>query len=174
MKPLQLFYVALTSTALLACQEDATQPRQDVSLLGTYAVLAPTSTINATAPVHLHPPAGEVTTTQSVSGSANVAMKFLSVEQACLVFGFSGDLLDPGDELFITVDATDAGSFFNPGSEPEPTRTFCWVATLHPTIVAEFMDGKAKLNFTAGSGSVTLGSVTLTISGSPRREQPDN
>src|SRR6266540_1484521 len=60
MKPLQLFCVALTSTALLACQEDPTQPRQDVSLLGTYAVLAPTSTINATAPVHLHPPAGEV------------------------------------------------------------------------------------------------------------------
>jgi len=101
-------------------------------------------------------------------------MKFLSVEQACLAFGFSGDLLDPGDELFITVDATAAGSFFNPGSEPEPTRTFCWVATLHPAIVAEFMDGKAKLEFIAGSGSVTLGSVTLTISGSPRREQPDN
>src|SRR6266566_2205043 len=150
MKPLQLFCVALISTALLACQEDPTQPRQDVSVPGTHAVLAPPSPINATATVHLHPPAGEVTTTQSVSGSANVAMKFLS------------------------VDATDAGSFFNPGSEPEPTRTFCWVATLHPTIVAEFMDGKAKLKFMAGSGSVTLGSVTLTISGSPRREQPDN
>ncbi len=174
MKPLRLFWVALISTALLACQEDPTQPLQDVSLPGSYAVLAPTSPINVTAPVHLHPSAGEVTTTQSVSGSANVAMKFLSVEQACLVFGFSSDLLDPEDGLFITVDATDAGSFFNPGSEPQATRTFCWVATLHPTIVAEFLDGKAKLKFTAGSGSVTLGSVTLTISGSPRREQPDN
>ena len=167
MNPPQRFCAVLASAGFLACQHDPTQPRQNVRLLAD-GIVTSSSTIDATAPVHLHPHAGQVTSTQSVSGAANVGTKFLSVEQACLEFAFSADLLDPGEELFVTVDARDAGSFFNPGSQPQATRTFCWLATLQPTIVAEFVDGKAKLSFITGSGSVTLDSVTLTISGSPR------
>jgi hypothetical protein len=167
--------------ATLGCQQDTTQPSQDVSLLAGGAGLAPTAgafvhvgnqlneTVSATAPVHFHPRAGEVTTTHSVSGMGNVHMKFLSVEQACLVFTFSGDLLDPGDDVEITVDGSAAGGFArDPGSEPQATRTFCWSQIFHPAIVADFLDGKAKLKFTALSGSVALTSVTLTISGSAR------
>ncbi len=130
--------------------------------------ITPAAAEDATAPVHLNPHAGEVTTTDSVSGTGNVHIKFLSVEQACLVIEFSDDVLDPGDELLITVDGSDAGGFFNSGSEPQAERTFCWSSAFAPSTIADFLDGKAKLEFIAASGSVTLRSVTLTISGSPR------
>lgn len=119
------------------------------------------------APVHLHSHSGEVTTTDSLSGTVNVGMKFLLVEEACLVFEFSDDLLDPGDELSILVDGSDAGGFFNPDSVPQAVRTFCWSEIYQPTTITDFLDGKAKLEFIALSGSVTIRSVTLTISGSP-------
>jgi hypothetical protein len=120
------------------------------------------------APVHLHSHTGEVTITDSVSGTVNVGMKFLSVEEACLVFEFSGDLLDPGDDLSIFVDGSDGGGFFNPGPVSQAVRTFCWSEIYQPATIADFLDGKAKLEFIASSGSVAIGSVTLTISGSPR------
>jgi len=123
----------------------------------------------ATRPVHLHPHAGELTTADSVSGTANVATKFLSVEQACLEFEFSDDdLFGSGDELSITVDGSEAGGFLNPDTEPQTARTFCWLQSFHPEIISHFLDGKAKLEFIGVSGSVTLRSVTLTISGAPR------
>lgn len=165
MKLLRLFCLALGPTAFLGCHQEATDPGQDVSL-----ARAPTAgTVSASAPVHFHPRTGEVTTTQGVSGRANVHVKFSSVEEACLDFAFSSDRLDPGDDLHITVDGSDAGGFFNPGSAPQATRTFCWSQALAPATVVNFLDGKARLTFIAlRGGSVALGSVTLRISGSAR------
>lgn len=134
---------------------------------GTLAVKR-AAAADAIAPVHLNSHIGDVTTTESVSGTGNVHIQFSSVEQACLIFEFSGDLLDPGDGLFILVDGRDAGGFDNPGPEPQAVRTLCWTAGFAPSTIADFLDGKAKLEFIAANGSVTLRSVSLTISGAPR------
>ena len=120
------------------------------------------------APVHLAPHQGHVTTTDAVVGTGNVAKKFATIDQACLDFQFRDDLLDPGDELNITMDRRDAGSFLNPGSASQASRDFCWSPAFQPQIIATLLDGNAKFTFVMQAGSLTLGSVVLTISGTSR------
>lgn len=127
-----------------------------------------TALSEVTADVRFHPRGGQVSTTRSVSGIGNVRMKFSSVQQACLTFEFSDDLLDPGDDFAITVDGKDWGGFGNPGVVSQATRTLCHDAGYDPESVVDFVDGKAKLTFTMQSGSVTLGSVALKVAGVPR------
>jgi hypothetical protein len=100
---------------------------------------------------------------------ANVHERFSSVEEACLDFEFSGDLLDVGDDFDITLDRQGAGGFsVPPGAESQSTRTLCWDQVFHPEVVINFLDGKAKLKFLTLSGSVTISSVTVTVSGIAR------
>jgi hypothetical protein len=121
------------------------------------------------APVHLAPHEGYVTTTDAVLGTGNVAKKFATIDQACLHFQFRDDLLDPGDELNITVDRLDAGGFLvNPGSASQASRDFCWSPAFQPQITAALLDGNAKFTFVMQAGSLTLGSVVLSISGTSR------
>lgn len=120
------------------------------------------------APVRFHPRTGEVTTTQSVFGNANVGRKFTSVDEACLDFEFSGDVLDPGEEVRITIDGHDAGGFANFGTGAQATRTTCRNKDYQPEEVGLLLDGKAKLQFMTLAGSVTLRSVTLRVTGTPR------
>lgn len=162
-----------TACVALACAEATKPPVEGADAERTPAVLATNAApgqvqgpISATATVRFHPLSGEITSTSPISGMGNVHARFSSVDQACLDFVFAGDLLSPEDEMWITVDGSDAGGFFAPpGSQPQETRTLCWVQAYHPGDVAHFLDGKAKFVFSMQSGSVTLGSVVLRVSG---------
>jgi hypothetical protein len=156
--------VGASLAAVTACAE-STSPSASHNSAPSLAVTQQNA-VSASAPVRFHPRAGEVTITRSVSGGGNVHLKFSSVEEACIEFAFSGDLLTSGDHFNIWIDGSDAGGFI--GSVPQANRTLCWNRIFHPEIVADLLDGKAKLKFTMLSGSVRLRSATLTISGSPR------
>lgn len=158
--------IVASLAAATACSESTSPSASPGS--GSLSVTKLDNTVFGSAPVRFHPHAGEVTTTQFVSGMGNVHVKFSSIEEACLVFAFSDDLLDSGDHLHITLDGSDAGGFLNPGSESQATRTLCWVPEVTPTIIADLLDGKSKVKFIMEIGSFTLASVTLTISGTPR------
>jgi hypothetical protein len=100
----------------------------------------------------------------------NVHTKFASVESVCFAFTFKNDLLDPGEFLRVTplslFPSLGGPAFFNFGSEPQATRTFCLV---DPAFVSIFADGKEhKIELAMESGSVEIDHVDVTVTGSPR------
>ena len=169
MKNLHLVSSALAAVVLIACGPESTEPSANSASVPPMAVPpGPATTISATGQVHFHPRSGEVTTTQAVEGTVTVGKRFSSVELVCLDFEFSGDLVDEGDEMNISVDGNDAGGFSLPtGWAPQATRTFCWIPG-HDTIIAAVLDGRAKVRLTAYTGSMRVNALSMTITGIPR------
>ncbi|MDP9984696.1 hypothetical protein J2W14_004123 [Pseudarthrobacter oxydans] len=86
---------------------------------------------------------------------------------ACFDFTFTGDLVDPGDELILSPDGVgDYGGGFSAGSEPIATRTICFN---DPVFLADVADGNSSEQFTVranpsvGSGPFTVSSVTMRL-----------
>jgi hypothetical protein len=125
----------------------------------------------ASAPVNLS--RTTISVGEPAIGRVNVHMKFASVASVCFAFTFSGDLLDPGEELDITpLRALPSGTgpgFINDGTTPQAERTLCLSSTYQPDLVALFTDGKENgLEFSMRVGSVHIASLVVTVEGVPR------
>lgn len=109
-----------------------------------------------------------VTTARLANAAVNVERRFRrgSVTRACLDFTF-GDPLEPGEDMSISLSRRSAGGFANPGSTDQP-RTFCWAPGYHDEILSHFTDGREHIEMWMRTGSVTIESLTLRITGPPR------
>jgi hypothetical protein len=106
-------------------------------------------------------------------GKVNVHTKFASVDSVCFTFTFEGDLLDPGETLFISplnaVSSLSGPGFSNGGTTPEAERTLCFEAAFQPDLVALFAEGKEhELEIAMQTGSVQIASLEVTVEGTPR------
>ena len=77
-----------------------------------------------------------------------------NLQSVCLDFFFEGDLLDPGDSLFMG----DIGGFTNVGTEPADQRTLC---VADPSTLARFADGHQRFTVVSDQpGSFRIAQVT--------------
>jgi hypothetical protein len=121
--------------------------------------------VEITNTVKLKPkPPVSVTVSTPVEAEVNVHQKFSSIGSICFRFAFQDDLLDPGDDLEM-----DIGGFFNPTGEPQSARVFC----PNPDQFSKFLDGKIDLTVITQTGSVTISSLSVTITGDSRGEEED-
>jgi CSLREA domain-containing protein len=90
------------------------------------------------------------------SASVSFGNTFSAVPRVCFTFHFIGDLLDPGDFLFMP----EHGGFQNPGTTPQQDRTIC-SATASST--DRYLDGTDAFTITMEQGSVTVGALTVTV-----------
>lgn len=105
-----------------------------------------------------------------VTGSNSLTLKAKRIASgtlvlACFDFSFTGDLVDPGEELSIFPDGIGGGGgFFNGGTEPLATRTICFV---DPVVLTDIADGNRSESFVVranpGSSTFTVSSVTMTL-----------
>jgi hypothetical protein len=93
--------------------------------------------------------------------------RFASIDSACFTFTFSGDLLDPGESLFIDLGGSPQTTFGfqNISSTSTTHRTACIVSGLHDALLALLLDGKQRFELTTEGGSVTVTSVKGVITG---------
>jgi hypothetical protein len=152
--------------------------KRSVSVVGLIAVLmlvfngvAGAST-SYEAKVKLHPKVPvTITTTAPVQGRLIVpGTRFASIDSACFTFTFSGDLLDPGESLFIDLGGSPQTSFGfqNVSSTSTTRRTVCIVSGFHDALLALLLDGKQRFELTTERGSVTVTSVEVVITGQSR------
>jgi hypothetical protein len=107
-----------------------------------------------------------ITPTSSVQGRLQVpGTRFASIDSACFTFTFSGDLLDPGESLFIDLggSAQTTFGFENVSSTSVTSRTVCIVSGFHDALLALLLDGKQRFELTTEGGSVTVTSVEVAI-----------
>lgn len=83
---------------------------------------------------------------------------FARVDRVCFRFTFEGDLLDPGDLLFIEG----FGGFENVGSLPESSRTLC---VIDAAVLLRFVDGIFENEILMEQGSVQVVDLQVTLLG---------
>jgi hypothetical protein len=166
------FCLALAICTLIGCQQDPTQPNQDLTQADAAGFLGKAKhagTVSASALVHFHPRTGELSSGHTLSGHVNVHQKFSSIDEVCVEFQFfDDDPLSVGDDVEFTIDGEGGGGFFNPGTQAQVTRTLCFLPEFSPETVVLFLDGKAKMQFHAESGSVRIGTIFVTVTGTAR------
>lgn len=90
--------------------------------------------------------------------------QYPAVSQVCVTFGFSGNLLDPGEKLNVSVAGAPVSQVLtNTGSTSLNSGTVCFTDT---DSLNRFKDGNDVIRVTPVVGSVTFTSVTgqLTFS----------
>jgi hypothetical protein len=121
------------------------------------------------AKVKLHPKTPvTITPTSPVQGRLQIpGTRFQSIDSACFTFTFSGDLLDPGESVFIDLGGSPQTTFGfqNVSSTSTRTRTVCIVSGFHDALLALLLDGKQRFELTTEGGSVTVASVQVVITG---------
>jgi hypothetical protein len=103
--------------------------------------------------------------------SVDFHSSFASIDAVCFNFTFTGDLLDSGDFLVVTplelLPSLTGPGFFNPGLEPQSTRTLClYNAFGYESFTSVFLDGSAdRIEIGMESGSVTIADLQIIILG---------
>lgn len=96
-------------------------------------------------------------------------VKFSAIEQACFIFSFQGDLLDPGDELQVDPgENVGTFGFKNTSTASQSDRAICIVSPGHDAMLATLKDGKQVFSIGMVSGSVNISSLAVTIIGTRR------
>jgi hypothetical protein len=90
------------------------------------------------------------------------SQRWKTITEVCFKFTFSADLLDHGEDLELS----NAGGFVNNGTT-EPSRTFCITPASAPQAIAALRDGRELLDVWMMHGAVQIGSVTVSIKGTP-------
>jgi hypothetical protein len=163
--------------AMLGLMKPLVKPAAVLSLVlvagGMFTVVGGTSGVaradDLTARLKFHPNVPvQLSGEQVLRIKAKFDTRFASIESLCLTFMFEGDLLDPGEELtYRLAGATTSFGFVNVGISPEAERTSCLVAGFHDAELALFLDGKNTVYVMADTGSVTVASVTMNLTGTP-------
>ena len=124
------------------------------------------------AKVKLHPkPPVTITPAEPVGGKLMLpGTRFTSIARACFTFTFTGDLLDPGETVFIQLEGSSAGfGFLNISSTSTRMRTVCLASNIgppHDELLALLLDGKEKFTVMSEDGSVRLSDLDVVITGS--------
>jgi hypothetical protein len=138
-----------------------------VLVIGLSGVATASTTYEAKVKLHPKVPV-TITPTSPVEGRLMVpGTRFVSIASACFTFTFSGDLLDPGESLFIDLGGSPQTTFGfeNVSSTSTASRTICIVSGFHDSLLALLLDGKQRFELTTEGGSVTVTSVEVVITG---------